>query len=81
MPSPVTSYWHTACPPGIGKMTGPKLPLGVFVPGQAPVGWIDGPSLDYAADKSEFGHSRIERWFGRDWTPLSPRPATAADAD
>jgi sulfide:quinone oxidoreductase len=41
-----------------------------FVPGQAPVGRLDGPSLDFAADKSEFGSSRIRRWFDRSWTQL-----------
>ena len=35
-----------------------------FMPGQAPFGDFDGPSLDIAADKLEFGTSRIGRWFG-----------------
>ena len=26
-----------------------------------------GPSSALAADKAEFGSSRIKRWFGRDW--------------
>lgn len=26
-----------------------------------------GPSEDYVADKTEFGSSRIKRWFGKDW--------------
>jgi sulfide:quinone oxidoreductase len=39
-----------------------------FLAGTAPVGTLDGPSLDIAADKSEFGSSRIRRWFGRDWS-------------
>ena len=39
-----------------------------FRSGQAPTGRFDEPSLTYTADKSEFGTSRVRRWFGRDWT-------------
>jgi len=39
-----------------------------FLSGQAPVGDMDGPSVALAADKAEFGTSRIQRWFGRAWT-------------
>jgi len=39
-----------------------------FRSGERPSGEFDGPSLDYAADKAEFGSSRIQRWFARDWT-------------
>jgi sulfide:quinone oxidoreductase len=39
-----------------------------FRSGERPSGEFDGPSSDYAADKSEFGSSRIQRWFARDWT-------------
>jgi sulfide:quinone oxidoreductase len=42
----------------------------VFAPGQPPVGTLDGPSVDLAADKSEFGSSRARRWFGRDWSTV-----------
>ncbi len=38
-----------------------------FVSGQAPDGKLEGPSPALAADKAEFGTSRIRRWFGRDW--------------
>src|SRR5262245_28631274 len=38
-----------------------------FRSGQAPTGDFDAPSELLAADKSEFGTSRIRRWFGRDW--------------
>jgi len=38
-----------------------------FVSGQAPVGALEGPSHALAADKLEFGSSRIHRWFGRSW--------------
>jgi sulfide:quinone oxidoreductase len=41
-----------------------------FRPGEAPFGTFDAPSKSWAADKSEFGRSRISRWFGRDWSPL-----------
>ena len=35
-----------------------------FLPGQAPFGDFDGPSPAIAADKLEFGASRVGRWFG-----------------
>jgi sulfide:quinone oxidoreductase len=38
-----------------------------FTPGQPPVGTLAGPSLSLAANKAEFGSSRIRRWFGRTW--------------
>lgn len=38
-----------------------------FLSGQAPFGDIEGPSSAIAADKGEFGTSRIRRWFGRTW--------------
>ena len=40
-----------------------------FLRGAAPVGEIQGPSLDLASSKAEFGSSRIMRWFDRTWTP------------
>jgi sulfide:quinone oxidoreductase len=39
-----------------------------FRTGQRPSGQFDDPSTSYAADKAEFGSSRIQRWFGREWT-------------
>jgi sulfide:quinone oxidoreductase len=36
-----------------------------FLSGAAPVGDIEGPSQAIAADKDEFGTSRVRRWFGR----------------
>jgi sulfide:quinone oxidoreductase len=39
-----------------------------FRSGERPSGEFDGPSPDYAADKSKFGSGRIQRWFARDWT-------------
>ncbi len=35
-----------------------------FSPGEMPVGVLVGPSPELAADKAEFGRSRVERWFG-----------------
>jgi sulfide:quinone oxidoreductase len=39
-----------------------------FQSGKTPAGRFEGPSDAYAADKSEFGSSRIRRWFAREWT-------------
>jgi sulfide:quinone oxidoreductase len=36
--------------------------------GDQRVGELVGPSEALAADKAEFGSSRIKRWFGREWT-------------
>ena len=41
-----------------------------FRSGERPVGGLEGPSTDLAADKSDFGAERIARWFGREWTPV-----------
>ena len=43
-----------------------------FLSGQAPVGGLEGPSQALAADKVEFGTSRIRRWFGRTWPEVAP---------
>ncbi len=40
-----------------------------FLSGAAPVGSLEGPSALIAAEKSDFGKSRIQRWFDRSWTP------------
>ena len=39
-----------------------------FRSGERPSGKFDGPARDYVADKSDFGSTRIRRWFARDWT-------------
>lgn len=39
-----------------------------FLSGQAPQGDLVGPSRELARDKVEFGTSRIQRWFDREWT-------------
>jgi sulfide:quinone oxidoreductase len=40
-----------------------------FLSGQSPVGVLEGPSIEIAGEKMEFGASRIRRWFGREWRP------------
>jgi sulfide:quinone oxidoreductase len=40
-----------------------------FLSGAAPVGEIQGPSIELATSKAEFGSSRIMRWFDRTWSP------------
>jgi sulfide:quinone oxidoreductase len=39
-----------------------------FLGGKPPVGDWEAPSRAIAADKAEFGTSRIQRWFGRRWS-------------
>ena len=39
-----------------------------FVTGQAPFGYLRGPSAELASHKSDFGKSRIQRWFGQEWS-------------
>ena len=39
-----------------------------FAAGQAPTGTFEGPSAELADQKSEFGTTRIRRWFGREWS-------------
>jgi sulfide:quinone oxidoreductase len=41
-----------------------------FLSGEAPVGTLEGPSEQIGHLKTEFGASRIRRWFGRGWTPV-----------
>lgn len=45
-----------------------------FKAGQAPVGTYEAPSRALAQDKTEFGASRIKRWFGRGWSTLAASP-------
>ena len=51
---------------GGGRVAGVEV---TFLPGQAPSGTYDDPSAELAAMKSDFGRSRIQRWFGREWSP------------
>ena len=41
-----------------------------FVSGRPPYGTFEDPSAQLASDKTEFGSSRVRRWFGRDWSAL-----------
>ncbi|MDQ1511500.1 MAG: sulfide:quinone oxidoreductase [Actinomycetota bacterium] len=45
----------------------------MFVSGQPPNGTFEAPSQTLAADKEEFGSSRIQRWFGRAWSGVGAR--------
>jgi sulfide:quinone oxidoreductase len=38
-----------------------------FLSGASPVGDLEGPSSELAADKVAFGATRVQRWFGREW--------------
>jgi sulfide:quinone oxidoreductase len=38
-----------------------------FRSGERPTGQFDGPSSALAAEKSDFGSTRVRRWFARDW--------------
>lgn len=66
-----------AAPPGYGGRGTCYLEFGnnlvarvnvTFLSGQAPFGDLEEPSHAIAADKADFGTSRIQRWFGRTWT-------------
>ncbi|OWY63531.1 flavoprotein reductase, partial [cyanobacterium TDX16] len=50
---------------GGGQVAGVEV---TFLQGQPPVGTFQGASDELAATKGEFGSSRIQRWFGKDWT-------------
>jgi sulfide:quinone oxidoreductase len=43
-----------------------------FLSGHNPIGSLEGPSPALAADKIEFGSSRIQRWFGQTWSEAEP---------
>jgi len=38
-----------------------------FLGGRAPHGAFESPSVTLAAEKADFGSSRVQRWFGRTW--------------
>jgi sulfide:quinone oxidoreductase len=40
-----------------------------FRAGERPFGTFAAPSLELRRDKTEFGRSRVRRWFGREWSP------------
>jgi sulfide:quinone oxidoreductase len=41
--------------------------VATFRSGETPLGEFGAPSPVFAADKAEFGTTRIQRWFGREW--------------
>ena len=47
--------------------------------GDQRTGQLTGPSKALAADKAQFGRSRIGRWFGRDWNPWLDTPSASGD--
>lgn len=65
--SPSTYGGHGTCYLEFGEDLVARVNV-TFFGGAAPVGEIEGPSQEIAADKDEFGTSRIQRWFGRAWS-------------
>jgi sulfide:quinone oxidoreductase len=56
---------HGLCYLDLGRAGVAKVDV-TFTPGETPVGSLVGPSPHVALEKSEFGTSRIKRWFGHD---------------
>jgi sulfide:quinone oxidoreductase len=42
-----------------------------FLAGTPPRGELEGPSVAIAMEKAHFGASRVQRWFGREWSPAA----------
>jgi sulfide:quinone oxidoreductase len=66
---PTTYDGHGTCYLEFGGGQVGKVEV-TFLRGEAPRGALEGPSLALADDKTDFGASRVRRWFGRDWTPI-----------
>jgi len=67
---PETTYdGHGLCYLEFGHDMVAKVDV-TFMAGQAPTGDLLGPSPELVPDKGEFGTSRIQRWFGREWSAL-----------
>jgi sulfide:quinone oxidoreductase len=60
--APVTYDGHGTCYLEFGHDLVARVSV-TFLSGAAPVGDLEGPSAAIAADKDEFGSSRIQRWF------------------
>lgn len=60
---------HGLCYMDMGQDQVAKVDV-TFLSGQAPVGYLEGPSTELAADKAVFGTIRVKRWFDRDWQAL-----------
>lgn len=64
---PETVYdGHGICYLEVGHDQVAKVDV-TFASGERPSGTLQGPSADLAADKTAFGATRIQRWFGRIW--------------
>ncbi len=61
--SPATYDGHGTCYLEFGHDMVARVSV-TFLSGAAPVGDLEGPSAAIAADKDEFGSSRVRRWFG-----------------
>jgi len=66
-PSPATYDGQGICYLEFGDGEVARVSV-TFLSGAAPVGALEGPSLEIADDKDDFGTSRIQRWFDRSWT-------------
>ncbi len=60
---PATYDGHGTCYLEFGNDLVARVSV-TFLSGAAPVGDLEGPSAAIAADKDEFGSSRVRRWFG-----------------
>lgn len=60
---------HGACYLEFGNEQVAKVEV-TFLSGHAPSGTFESASAEIAAQKSEFGASRVARWFGREWAPF-----------
>jgi len=67
VPTPATYDGRGICYLEFGRNAVGKVDVS-FLSGQRPAGELEGPSELVAAEKVEFGSSRIRRWFDRDWT-------------
>ena len=74
--SPSAEYdGHAACYVEFGGEKVGRVDV-TFLSGP-PHGTFEAPSVALAADKAEFGASRVRRWFGRSWSTLpTPGPVT-----
>ena len=71
---PATYDGHGICYLEFGQDQVARVDV-TFLSGQAPFGDLDGPSQAIAADKTDFGTSRIRRWFDRTWVGGKPSSA------
>jgi sulfide:quinone oxidoreductase len=53
---------HGLCYLEFGRDAVAKVDV-TFRPGESPIGALQGPSPELAADKAEFGRTRVSRWF------------------